>query len=152
MLSLLGAGLRHPMMSDDFLLEVSDLLLDLRALEYDTAWAPGFDGHKISALAIGYRSLQCLSCDITIRSDTFFNTLAPVFPHLKALRTFVHTPVGSPDGLDEWLANWEMPALKGLSLTHTLDYDDWKWLCALLRKNGTTLEYIQFSVSAIARF
>jgi hypothetical protein len=148
-LSLLRAGLRCPMMPDKFLLEISDLLYNLKALEYAAAPGTGVDGRKISLLAVGYRSLQCLSCDIMVLPDSFPNAAVPTFPHLKTLRTFVHTPAGSPDGLEEWLTNWEMPALKSLSLTYTLGHDDWKWLCALLRKNGRTLEYVQFSVNSI---
>jgi hypothetical protein len=150
MLSLLRAGVSHPMMPDEILLDISDFLSDLKALEYAAAPGTGVDGRKISALAIGYRSLQCLSCDIMIPFDALSDTLAPEFPHLRTLRTFVHTSVGSPDGLEEWLANWEMPTLNNLSLSHTLSHDDWKWLCALLRKNGRTLESIQFSVHSIA--
>ena len=149
MLSLQRTALRYPMMPDRFLLEISDLLSDLKALEYVAAPGTGVCAGKISMLAMGYRSLQCLSCDITILSDAFSRTPAPVFPQLRALRTFVHTPAGSPDGLNDWLSNWEIPAFKSLSLTHTLGHDDWKWLCALLRKNGRTLESVQFSVRLV---
>lgn len=148
-LSLLRAGLRYPMMPDKFLIEISDLLYNLKALEYVAAPGTGVDGQKISLLAVGYRSLQYLSCDIMILPDVFFNAAAPMFPHLKTLRTFVHAPAGSPGGLEEWLTNWEMPALKSLSLTHTFGHDDWNWLCALLKKSGRTLEYVQFSVNSI---
>jgi len=148
-LSLMRVGLRYPMMPDKFLLEVSDLLYNLKALEYGAAPRTGMDGPKISLLAVGYRSLQYLSCDIMVLPDSFSNAAVPTFPHLTTLRTFVHTPAGSPGGLEEWLTSWDMPVLKALSLTHTLGHDDWKWLCALLRKNGRTLEYIQFSVNPI---
>ncbi len=146
-LSLLRAGLGFPMMPDKFLLEISDLLHSLKALEYATAPATGVDGRKISLLAVGYRSLQYLSCDIMILPDALSDAAPPAFPHLKTLRTFVHTPAGSPDGLEEWLTNWEMPALKGLSLTYAFGHEDWRWLCALLRRNGRSLEYVQFSVN-----
>lgn len=149
MLSLRRAGLRYPMMPEKFLFEISDLLSDLKALEYAAARGTGVDAGKISMLATAYRSLQCLSCDIIILSDALPDTPAPVFPQLQTLRTFVHTPVGSPDGLSEWLSNWEIPALKSLSLTQALGYSDWKWFCALLKKNGRTLESVQFSVSSI---
>jgi hypothetical protein len=151
-LSLLRAGPRCPMMPDKFLLEISDLLYNLKALEYAAAPGTGVDGRQISVLAMGYRSLQSLSCDIMIHPDAFSSAPAPVFPHLRTLRTFVHTPAGLPDGFEEWLANWEMPALKNLSLTHTLLHDDWRWLCALLRKNGRTLECVQFSVNSVTSF
>lgn len=148
-LSLQRAGLRYPMMPCKFLLEVSDLLSGLKALEYAAAPGTGVHGGNISMLAMAYRSLQCLSCDILVISDAFSDTPAPVFPQLRTLRTFVHTPVGSPDGLCEWLAQWGIPALKAISLTSALNYEDWPWLCALLRKNGRTLESIQFSVCSI---
>ena len=137
---------------DKFLLGISDLLSGLKALEYVAATGRGVDGEKVSALAMGYRSLQYLSCDITVLSDAFSNTPVPTFPHLRTLRTFVHAPPRLPDGFEEWLANWETPALKNLSLTHPLGYDDWKWLCALLKKNGRTLESIQFSVNSVTSF
>ena len=149
MLSLLRAGLRNPMMPDTFLLEISDLLSDLKALEYAAAPGTGVDGQKISTLAMAYRSLQCLNCDIMVLPDSFITIPAPAFPHLRTLRTFVHMPAGAPDGLKEWLANWEIPGLTSLSLAHALGHDDWTWLCALLRKTGGTLESIQFSVNPI---
>lgn len=151
-LSLVRAGPRCPMMPDKFLLEISDLLYNLKALEYAGAPGTGVDGRKMSMLAAGYRSLQCLSCDILIFPDAFSNVAPPVFPHLKTLRTFVHYPAGSPEGLQRWLTNWEMPALKELSLTDTLGLYDWEWLCALLKKNGRSLEYVQFSVNSITTF
>lgn len=147
MLSLVRMGLRYPMMPDKFLLETSDLLYNLKALEYTVAPGTGVDGLNMSVLAMGYRSLEYLNCDIMILSDAFSNVPAPAFPHLRTLRTFVHFPAGPPDGFEEWLANWEMPVLTNLSLTHSLGHDDWKWLCALLRKNGRTLECVQFSVN-----
>ena len=151
-LSLVRAGPCYPMMPDKFLLEISDLLYNLKALEYAGAPGTGVDGRKISLLAAGYRSLQCLSCDIIIFPDAFSNVAPPVFPHLKTLRTFVRYPAGAPEGLKRWLTNWEMPALKELCLTDTLGHFDWEWLCALLRKNGRSLEYVQFSVNSFTTF